>query len=68
MPAAVVHGPASISEIWRHILGEVDRCLGRLELLPVVHDGAGLGELGAELLGVLVGDGDAGAGFLRSRR
>ena len=58
MPAPVVHGPASISEVWRHVLGEVDRCLSRLELLPVVHDDAGLCELGAELLGVPVGDGD----------
>ncbi len=56
MPATVVHGPASISEVWRHVRSEVNRGLGRLELLPVVHDDAGFGELGAELVGVLVGD------------
>jgi small subunit ribosomal protein S6 len=58
MPAAVVHGPASIAEIWRHdVLGEIDRGLGRLELLPVVHDDAGFSELRAQLVGVLVGHG-----------
>lgn len=56
VPAPVVHGPAAIAQVWRHVLSEVDRGLGRLELLPVVHDDAGFGELGAELIGVLVGD------------
>ena len=63
VPAPVVHGPASIPELWRHILGEVDRRLGRIELLPVVHDDAGCGELGAELLGVPVGDGSCRSRF-----
>ncbi len=63
MPAPVVHGPASIAEFWRHILSEVDRCLGRLELLPIVHDDAGCSELGAELLGVLVDDGNCRGRF-----
>jgi hypothetical protein len=50
-----VHGTASISEVRRHVFGEVDRGLGRLELLPVIRDGAGLGELGAQLVRMLVG-------------
>jgi hypothetical protein len=54
--APVVHGPASISEVWRHVSSEIDRRLGGLELLAFVHDDAGFGELGAELVGVLVGD------------
>jgi hypothetical protein len=58
MSTPVVYGPASIPDVWRHyVLGEIDRCLGRLELLAVVHDGAGFGELRAELVGVLVGGG-----------
>ena len=55
VPAPVVHGPAPISGVWRYVRSEIDRRLGRLELLPVVHDDAGFGELGAELVGVLVG-------------
>ena len=58
VPATVVYGPTSIAEVWRHVLSEIDRCLGRLELLAVVHDDPGFRELGAELLGVLVGDGN----------
>ena len=58
MPAPIVHGLASIPELWgHHVLGEIDRSLGRLELFAVVHDDAGLGEPGTELVGVLVGDG-----------
>jgi hypothetical protein len=50
-----MQGPASISGVWRYVRSEIDRRLGRLELLPVVHDDAGFGELGAELVSVLVG-------------
>jgi hypothetical protein len=53
----VVHGLAAVPWVRRHdVLGQIDRRFCRLELLPVVHDDPGFGKLGAELIGVLVGD------------